>query len=99
MYEVELTEAANRDLADIAAYTRSEWGERKAVAYLGELMAALASLRDFPAAHPATDHLMPGTRRLLHASHACYFRILPAKIRVLAIIHVRQEPDLTSGQP
>lgn len=99
MYDVELTSTALGHLIDIAAYTRQTWGERKADTYLAELKTALASLREFPSSYQPLDDIRPGTRRMLAGSHACYFEITDRKVRVLAIIHVRQEPDLPPGTP
>jgi toxin ParE1/3/4 len=94
MYDVELTQTALRHLVEIAIYTRQNWGERKADTYLSELKATLATLREFPSSYQLLDDIRPGTRRMLAGSHACYFEITGRKVRVLAIIHVRQEPDL-----
>lgn len=99
MHDVQLTQTALRHLAGIAAYTRQTWGDRKADAYLSELKSALASLSAFPSSHQPVDDIRPGTRRMLAGSHAFYFEVTDRKVTVLAIIHVRQEPDLPSGQP
>ncbi len=86
-----LTDRAVRDLAEIEAYSRAQWGKQTAVKYIGDLEAALLRLREDPSLlRPETD---------LHAD-LCFYRVNkhllvcdvhPQAVFLLTVIHASRD--------
>lgn len=91
MAEYRLAPAAERDLEDIATYTRDQWGTEQASRYTDRLTIAFEELARAPKAAPACDHIRPGYRRRSVERHVIYFRIAPYGIAVVRILHDRMD--------
>lgn len=59
MAEVRLSPAAERDLEDIATYTRDQWGTEQAGRYVDRLTDVFDELARAPKSAPACDHIRP----------------------------------------
>jgi toxin ParE1/3/4 len=88
---IELARRARRDLQGIRLYGLAQWGEERANAYHDALTKGFAMLQDFPELGVARDDLRPGLRSLQVEQHRILYRIRGETIRVLRIIHGRQD--------
>jgi toxin ParE1/3/4 len=93
---VEITNAARRDLDQIAAYLEQEAGKRVAGRWVRRLEARILQLADFPHAGAEDDQLGVGRRRLVERPYLIVYRILaPNLVRVVRVVHgARDLPSL-----
>jgi toxin ParE1/3/4 len=91
MPSVELTEAADRDLSEIYAYSYRHYGEAQAERYLLDLDACFRRLAEKPKMGRSVDHIRPGYFRFGHAKHAVFYTLLSDGIRVVRVLHVRMD--------
>lgn len=99
MARLEFAAPAAQAVEDIFHYTLERWGAGQAQSYLDELMAKCRALSENPNLGSSFLSEPKPVRRFLINQHWCYYQPVPDGITILAIIHVRQEPDLPSGQP
>jgi toxin ParE1/3/4 len=95
---LEFAAPAAQAVEGIFDYTLENWGPAQADQYLTELMTACLRLSENP---HLGSRFMPSprpVRRFLINQHWCYYEPVSDGIIVLAIIHVRQEPDLPADQ-
>lgn len=78
------------DLDGIATYTRGQWGDEMARAYLETLRSACESLARFP--ERGMRSLVPGYRRLSVERHAVYYRATKAGVVIVRVLHETQSP-------
>ncbi len=69
MARYELSGAADRDLADIVAYTVRQFGEPQADRYVESLERCFQRLAERPTLARPANRLWAGYRRFEHASH------------------------------
>ena len=74
MREYGLSEAADRDLSDIYAFTYGEFGERQADAYFESLEECLTRLATNPKLGRECDRLRTGYRLFVHKRHSIYYK-------------------------
>lgn len=91
MSEYRLSPAAERDLADIWRYTKSQWGKEQANRYTLTLKAMCASLSEAPQQAPSCAHIRPGYRRRSVEHHIIYFRPTRYGIAIVRILHQRMD--------
>ncbi len=89
--EYRLSPAAERDLEDIATYTRDQWGNEQASRYIDRLIATFDELARVPKAASACDHIRSGYRRRGVERHVVYFRITAYGIAIVRILHNRMD--------
>ncbi|MFN3913035.1 type II toxin-antitoxin system RelE/ParE family toxin [Hyphomonas sp.] len=92
MTTLRITEDALRDLSDIRAYTRREFGVRQASLYLGRLKEGFKALRKHPEIGFPIDHLKAGFRCFRVEHHAIFYVQRDEVIAVVAILHESQLP-------
>ena len=90
---VHYTRAAERDLEEIAAYTRKRWGQRQCELYLDALQSACEEFLPESSAATQTVPQMPGLRRWRCWHHVIYFRDLEGSIEVVRVLHERMLPE------
>ena len=83
MPRYELTEAADKDLSDIYAFTYVEFGERQADAYFESLEECLSRIADNPGLGRDVAFLREGYRLFVHQRHSIYYK--PARSRILVV--------------
>ncbi len=88
---LQLSAQARRDITGIRAYSRQQWGEQQANAYSATLARGFEALRDNPDLGVTRDDLAPGIRSLLVEQHRIIYRIKGDVIRVLRVVHYRQD--------
>jgi toxin ParE1/3/4 len=85
---IEVTNAARRDLARIAAYVEGEAGVRTAGRWIRKLEARIRSLADFPYSGAEDERLGQGRRRLVERPYLIVYRTLrPELVRIVRVVH------------
>lgn len=92
MADYALTRRAESDLADIAEFTTERFGTDQARGYRDGLIEAFELIARFPALGTDQGHLKPGARRLVHGSHAIYYRQRRDGVLILRILGPGQDP-------
>jgi toxin ParE1/3/4 len=92
MTKLRLTDDARRDLSDIRAYTRRDFGTRQAAVYMGRLAEGFKALRRHPEIGFPIDHLKPGFRCFRVQHHAIFYAQDGEVIAVVAVLHESQLP-------
>ena len=80
---------AHGDMADIAQYTKLEWGEAQWKEYSRTLTSAFNRVAEFPELGEPRPDLGSGVRMIRIDHHVLYYRATPKTIRILRIRHVR----------
>jgi toxin ParE1/3/4 len=90
--DVQISRAADRDVENMALYTRRTWGDEQQTAYEAAIYRALDKLSRHPHAGRPRDDLFPGCRGL-HVEHHVIFYEQPddATILVQRILHQSQD--------
>jgi toxin ParE1/3/4 len=95
-WQIRLTQTAERDFADIIAWTANEFGERQARRYAEAIARAIAALASGPKllgsrTHddlPAGLRILPVARRGMNARHVLLYRSQGDEvIEVIRILH------------
>lgn len=90
----ELSRLAERDLHEIANYTRDRWGTRQAVNYVDGLRSLCRQLAEAPMIGRVCEGVRPGLRRMEGGRHVVFYRISAKGITVSRILHEKMLPEL-----
>lgn len=82
---------AAHDFEDILLHSLHTWGDEQARRYQAALDRAIDGLEDFPEIGPTRDDLPAGFRMRFVEQHIIYYRIEEETIRVVRILHRRQQ--------
>lgn len=93
-----LSKAAQDDLREIRAYTRSTWGENQAKTYLSTIKNGLDSLVTNPESGKVRDEIHVGLRSIVTGKHIIFYRIGKTHIEVARILHGRMDVNNRFGQ-
>jgi toxin ParE1/3/4 len=97
---VRLTRTAERDLENIAMYTRRSWGGKQHASYRTAIDHALMMLREHPRSGRPRDDLFPGCRSVHVEQHVIYYHQPSAtEIVVRRILHHRQDAGAGVKEP
>ena len=88
---VELSDRANSDVADILQYTLMTWGEARWEAYASELDACFEQIGTYPEIGKPTDRLVNG-RTYPVREHRIYYQIRDDVIFVARVLHQKMDP-------
>lgn len=88
-----LSPAAQADLRDIRAYTKTTWGEAQARKYLAELRSGLERLADAPLIGKAREEIAQGLRSFPLARHIAFYREYSDGIEVIRILHTSMDVE------
>jgi toxin ParE1/3/4 len=83
---LDLTAAAQRDLAGIAAESVAVWGSKQRDLYMADLETRIGRLRDRPELGPPSKD-RPDLRRLIVGRHAVFYRFDDATVQIVRILH------------
>lgn len=98
--EVRITRAADRDIENMALYTRRVWGEAQLLAYEAAIYQTLDMLSRHPHAGRPRDDLFPGCRSFPTEQHVIYYDQPDAStILVRRILHARQDAGAAVTDP
>lgn len=91
MSQVILSPKAKSDLSDIWDYTLAEWGIDQAEKYVRDLWTAMQKQVRDPSASVDISDIRKGYRKFRSDSHVIFFRLTPAGIDVVRILHQRMD--------
>ncbi len=81
-----LSKQADEDFEAIYRYGFLNFGLDQAEAYADGIEDRLEQIANKPLLYPAVDHVRPGYRRSIFASHAIYFRIQADGVLIVRIL-------------
>jgi toxin ParE1/3/4 len=87
MIRVELSRAADADLAEILGYGAEAFGEKAAETYVAGFEATFALIAAHPFAGAIHDEVRPPIRSLPHGSHRIFYDVLEDRAVVQRILH------------
>lgn len=93
MSDYRLSFKARRDIDDIRAYSKSQWGARRAAAYLRDIKRALDLIGQHPEAGRRDDRLTSVYRRHTVGSHVVFYRPAPRMALIVRILHQQMDPS------
>jgi toxin ParE1/3/4 len=92
--EVRFRPRAKADVAQIAAFTKAEWGEAQAQRYLLDMRGKIDLAAGFPGYGSAAFGLPPMYRKLRCGSHHIIYRFDDIILTIVRVIHQREDvPD------
>ncbi len=91
MRKIVLRPQAQADIDDIATYTISQWGNRQARDYIGDLRDAIERLTTSGMRHPEQPAIYPGLRKMRSGHHLVFYLIDQETIDVVRVLHERQD--------
>ncbi|MGZ8216519.1 type II toxin-antitoxin system RelE/ParE family toxin [Methylomagnum sp.] len=94
MKDYRLSVAAQSDLREIQAYTKSTWGENQAMKYLSELRSGMEKLAEFPSMGRMREDIAKGLRCLPITRHVIFYREYPAGIEIVRVLHASMDVAL-----
>ena len=92
MANYRLLRAAESDLDEIAVYTIAKHGVQQAKVYRDRLLKAFEAIAEHPEIGTGQNHILPELRRLVHESHAIYYRVADNEIVVMRLLGPGQDP-------
>ena len=91
MKQLRVTDAAKRDLSDIASYTEATWGLDQKQKYIGALHERIKALWKNPSIGVVRDDAGQDCRSLACGSHQIFYRDSETTIIVLRVLHGSQD--------
>ena len=88
----ELSETAERRLAEIYEHSILRFGSRTARRYLNSLDRAFQLLAENPQMGSQAVAIRRGFRRLVHESHVIYYRPTETGVLIVEVLHRAQDP-------
>ncbi len=94
MCKFKLSNGAEADLREIAAYTEHNWGVEKRNAYAAEFFNTFAQLAMNPGLAQSADSIRQGYRKYVKGSHVIFFKALDSGCTLIVrILHKRMDVD------
>ena len=87
MTKVVVSDAAKRDLQDIARYTEQTWGSAQRLRYVDAIKKRFALLRERPTAGSSREEIRPGYRSIPSDRHVIFYRVTEDTVEVLRVLH------------
>lgn len=97
---IRLTRTAERDLENIALYTRRSWGGKQHANYRTAIDHAFRMLAEYPRSGRPRNDVFPGCRSIQVEQHVIYYHQPEAtEIVVRRILHYRQDASAAVEEP
>jgi toxin ParE1/3/4 len=97
---IRLTRTAERDLENIALYTRQSWGGKQHASYRTAIDQAFSMLAEHPRSGRSRDDVFPGCRSIRVEQHIIYYhQPKVTEIVVRRILHYRQDASAEVQEP
>jgi toxin ParE1/3/4 len=93
MIRYRLSRAAQADLREIRAYTKTTWGETQAREYLSGLRSGLERLADATVIGKTRDDIAQGLRSFPLARHVVFYREYSDGIEVVRVFHASMDVE------
>ncbi len=88
MKAFKLTQAAKKDLREIAKFTEIRWGRNQRYLYLKQFDDVFHFLVDNPSVGKKCDHIKIGYKKFPQGSHVIFFREgTNSKITIIRVLH------------
>jgi toxin ParE1/3/4 len=87
MIRVEISEAADADLAEILGYGSQTFGQDRAEAYVAGFQTTFDLIERHPYAGAVHDEVRPPIRSLPHGSHRVFYDVFESQVVVQRILH------------
>jgi toxin ParE1/3/4 len=87
MIPLQLSEAADADLAEILGYGVETFGEEAGESYVAGFAHVFALISQHPFAGAVHDEVRPPIRSLAHGSHRVFYDVLADRLVVQRILH------------
>jgi toxin ParE1/3/4 len=87
-----LSPRAAEDMAGIATYTLSTWGESQMLKYVGALRQCARLLAENSKLGRPCGWIRPGLRRFEKSEHVIYYRLQPDGILISRVLHRSMNP-------
>lgn len=87
MIPLELSEAADADLAEILHYGVTRFGEETGEGYAAGFEASFALIAEHPFAGAVHDTVRPPIRSLPHGSHRIFYDVIGDRVVVQRVLH------------
>lgn len=97
MIKLRLAEAAKSDIRAISAFSKSTFGARITRDYLNGLDELFGLLRQRPLIGTPQGDLGDGLRRVPFRSHRVYYRVTPAIVTIVRVLHHAQDEHRQFG--
>lgn len=97
MARLELSAAADADLADILAYSIETFGRDTAETYLRSFEESFALLREHPRAGAIHPTIEPPIRSLSHRSHRIFYDVEGDVVVVVRVLHKAMDVERWLG--
>jgi toxin ParE1/3/4 len=88
MKTFELTQAAKKDLREIAKFTEKRWGRNQRYVYMKQFDDIFHFLAENPAVGKSCDYIKAGYKKFPQGSHLVFYRDgTKANITIIRILH------------
>ena len=94
---LELSRAAESDLADIRDYTIAHYDVEQAIAYLDAVEQALRRIMDYPESGVKYPGIEPAIRSVPCGSHRIYYDVTGDVVRIQRVLHKAMEAEKWLG--
>jgi toxin ParE1/3/4 len=85
---------ARKDVRGILLYTLQQWGSTQRTRYKSEIDAAFVLITDHPFIGTSRNELGAEVRVRQIGQHIIYYRVEPAVVRVLRVMHVKMDASV-----
>ena len=89
--ELDISPAAEAEIAEIWDYTASEYGLDAADDYVSDLDRVMVRLLDYPLMGTDCSEVRKGYRRIRAGSHMIYYVPTDDGIQIMRVMHVRRD--------
>lgn len=93
MASVELSGAADQDVAEIYGYLHRQFGPQNAEIYVVSLENCFEWLAQRPVRGKPVDYLRAGYLRFEYAGHTIWYVIIPEGVRIVRVLSARLDPE------
>lgn len=97
MADYRLSKTADQDIERIAVEGMAQFGVEQALHYHKALEACFDAIAARPLSYPPADIVRAGYRRCVFESHVVYFRMEPAGVEIVRVLHQRMDVDSAMG--
>lgn len=94
---LELSRAAEADLADIRDYTIAQYDVDQAIAYLDAVEQAFRRIVDYPESGVRYPDIEPAIRSVPCGSHRIYYDVTGAVVRIQRVLHKAMDVEKWLG--
>ena len=94
MTAFELTQAAKRDLRNIALFTEKRWNRNQRFLYMKQFHDVFGFLAENPFAGKSCDSIKPGYRKFPQGSHIVFYRDgTNSRITIIRVLHKNMDVE------